>query len=305
MSIDPERPTEAQESQRDRAIVHAIESALLVNRRYQFFVWTQGSLQVLLPHEIAVLGIYERSSKKVSLEALNSIVVPDPVLALLTDGRSAFMQQIFNAWIINRCRPLVVSLDALSAHSTKAACDALRTAAITEFLVHGVSRPQRASEIETLFMFATPGACISASQVECIDLLVPHLHSTLLRVHATELQLRHMRAALPAVSSAAFSNAAISHREAEVLSWAREGMSNQEIGSKLKISPLTVKNHIQKILRKLGAANRAQAVARAMSMNLLERSSDDGAVATEEEGKFHAPDEVMNGKPRTASQKSR
>ena len=39
MSIDPERPTEAQESQRDRAIVHAIESALLVNRHYQFFVW--------------------------------------------------------------------------------------------------------------------------------------------------------------------------------------------------------------------------------------------------------------------------
>jgi len=34
---------------------------------------------------------------------------------------------------------------------------------------------------------------------------------------------------------------------------------------------LTVKNHVQKILRKLGAANRAQAVARAMSMNLLGR----------------------------------
>ena len=49
-----------------------------------------------------------------------------------------------------------------------------------------------------------------------------------------------------------------------------------EIGTQLGISPLTVKNHVQKILRKLGATNRAQAVARAMSMSLLMRSTVDG-----------------------------
>ena len=47
------------------------------------------------------------------------------------------------------------------------------------------------------------------------------------------------------------------------------GLSNQQISEKLGISALTVKNHVQKILRKLGAANRAQAVAKAMSMNAL------------------------------------
>jgi len=36
-----------------------------------------------------------------------------------------------------------------------------------------------------------------------------------------------------------------------------------------------VKNHVQKILRKLGATNRAQAVARAMSMNLLVNAASD------------------------------
>jgi DNA-binding NarL/FixJ family response regulator len=34
-----------------------------------------------------------------------------------------------------------------------------------------------------------------------------------------------------------------------------------------------VKNHIQKILRKLGAANRAQAVAKAMTMNALSNTN--------------------------------
>jgi len=49
----------------------------------------------------------------------------------------------------------------------------------------------------------------------------------------------------------------------------RDGMSNQQIGVKLGISALTVKNHVQKILRKLQASNRAQAVSKAISMKLL------------------------------------
>ena len=62
---------------------------------------------------------------------------------------------------------------------------------------------------------------------------------------------------------------ALTEREREILRWAREGKSNLEIGAALDISALTVKNHIQKILRKLGASNRAHAVALAMSQGLL------------------------------------
>jgi len=62
----------------------------------------------------------------------------------------------------------------------------------------------------------------------------------------------------------------ITSREREILQWVRDGLSNQQISEKLGISALTVKNHVQKILRKLGAANRAQAVAKAMTMNVFE-----------------------------------
>jgi DNA-binding NarL/FixJ family response regulator len=54
----------------------------------------------------------------------------------------------------------------------------------------------------------------------------------------------------------------------------REGKSNVEIASLLGISALTVKNHVQKILRKVGAANRAQAVAKAMEAQLLSGAPD-------------------------------
>src|SRR6266852_2217358 len=50
----------------------------------------------------------------------------------------------------------------------------------------------------------------------------------------------------------------LTSREQEVLKWIHLGKSNIEIGTILEISPLTVKNHVQKILRKLNVQNRTQ-----------------------------------------------
>ncbi|WCB95533.1 HTH-type transcriptional regulator MalT [Baekduia alba] len=49
-------------------------------------------------------------------------------------------------------------------------------------------------------------------------------------------------------------------RELEVLHLMSEGASNAAIGSSLVISQATVKSHVRHILRKLGAANRTEAV---------------------------------------------
>lgn len=48
----------------------------------------------------------------------------------------------------------------------------------------------------------------------------------------------------------------ITERELEIISWVVEGLSNQEIGLKLFISPNTVKNHIYNIYKKMGIKNR-------------------------------------------------
>ncbi len=49
-------------------------------------------------------------------------------------------------------------------------------------------------------------------------------------------------------------------REAEILRWVALGKTNSEIGSILGISSFTVKNHVQRILKKLDVSNRTQAV---------------------------------------------
>ena len=63
----------------------------------------------------------------------------------------------------------------------------------------------------------------------------------------------------------------LTRREHEILGWIYHGKTNIEIGMILRISPLTVKNHVQKILRKLNVVNRTQAVGKALGLSAAER----------------------------------
>ena len=58
-------------------------------------------------------------------------------------------------------------------------------------------------------------------------------------------------------------------RELEVLRAVTRGLTSREIAEELVISESTVKSHIQSLMRKLNAANRAELVAEAMHRKLL------------------------------------
>lgn len=62
---------------------------------------------------------------------------------------------------------------------------------------------------------------------------------------------------------------ALTGRETDVLELVAEGLSNKEIGERLGISDQTVKFHVASIAGKLGAANRTDAVRRAVRAGLL------------------------------------
>jgi DNA-binding NarL/FixJ family response regulator len=62
---------------------------------------------------------------------------------------------------------------------------------------------------------------------------------------------------------------ALSPREIEILNLVATGISNKEIGDQLFISEGTVKNHLSKILGKLGVKDRLQAVLKAKEIGLI------------------------------------
>ena len=63
----------------------------------------------------------------------------------------------------------------------------------------------------------------------------------------------------------------LSEREVEVLGCLSEGQTTYQIASRLYISENTVKTHIRHILEKLEAANRTEAVSKAMQMGLISK----------------------------------
>ncbi|MFH8980210.1 response regulator [Streptomyces varsoviensis] len=63
--------------------------------------------------------------------------------------------------------------------------------------------------------------------------------------------------------------AALTGREREVLIQVAGGHSNDEIGERLEVSPLTVKTHVNRAMAKLGARDRAQLVVIAYETGLV------------------------------------
>ena len=67
--------------------------------------------------------------------------------------------------------------------------------------------------------------------------------------------------------------AALTERETEVLVLVARGLSNQEIGQELFVTPATAKTHVSRLLMKLGARDRTQLVVTAYESGLVEPHS--------------------------------
>jgi DNA-binding CsgD family transcriptional regulator len=59
-------------------------------------------------------------------------------------------------------------------------------------------------------------------------------------------------------------------REAEVLAHVADGLSHEEIGRRLSISPETVRTHVRKSCERLNARTRTHAVATALRLGLFQ-----------------------------------
>lgn len=74
----------------------------------------------------------------------------------------------------------------------------------------------------------------------------------------------------------------LTDRECQVLTLMLRGMANKEIGVELCITVKTVEYHITNVLRKLGAANRTQAVLAALEQGLLDPGDLQGGHVSED-----------------------
>jgi transcriptional regulator EpsA len=262
-------------------VARLLEASIDVQRRHQFFNWASNQLHPLAPHRVAVCGHYQRQRRAMQFDCFYSVPLSADTLGQLSDGGGELLRVAGAAWVEGHGRPLVLEFGRLA--DTPAQHEAARLGRDTDcslLMVHGMSRPQRLEEIEFLFVLVCPDSPGLARHLLHLRMVMPTVHATWQRVQSQHAEVSGLprRAATPQRSVASVPRI-ITERESEVLGWVRDGMSNQQIAVRLGISPLTVKNHMQKLLRKLGAGNRAQAVALALSQNLLSRQAGDRDVS--------------------------
>lgn len=118
------------------------------------------------------------------------------------------------------------------------------------------------------------------------------------QVWANSAQLRYLLQALREAPSIRMvdsrGDAILSKREHDVVHCVAEGLSNREIGKKLKLTEHTVKNYLFRIFDKLGVSSRVEVVLYAFSVRGMmgDRAEADlrerGGMATEKAPKPHA-----------------
>jgi transcriptional regulator EpsA len=242
------------------SIVLNLDASLRVHARAHLFSWTQGLLQSLIRHELLICTLCNGKPPAFRADGF-SMTAPDPsVFSDLFLRDTAVVPALLKLWEERRYQPVTFDI-ANGPLAAGAFTRELERIGATQLLVHGVHDCD--GRAISLFTFACRPGSVGARQAYLVQLLAPTLHAAWVR---TQLQRRADGAA---AADKPVGQSVLTVREQDILKWIYLGKSNFEIGAILKISPLTVKNHVQKILRKLNVVNRTQAIGKSLELRIL------------------------------------
>ncbi|RFA29337.1 transcriptional regulator EpsA [Alkalilimnicola ehrlichii] len=251
-------PYSAEERER---FLEIIQGALRVKRHFDLFRWLQSDIQHFLPHDIllATWGNFELGLLYVDVISALPGIRSEPVI---NRDITPFVQRLFRQWAGNDFAPLTIAApQGFSLDDRHAGCP-INQAFLTmrSALVHGINDER--GQHDCMYIVFSKAAQTPRS-TQYIELLLPHIDTALRQV----THLPGQRGTAPhARQDEGVEDFGLSEREIEIMEWVRSGKTNSEIGLILNISGFTVKNHLQRIFRKLNVSNRAQAVAQLAKM---------------------------------------
>lgn len=235
----------------DRALSERLLETLWTARQpmspAQFFVWSQNRLQALLPHHLLVCVSQAHPAARLEAQVYHLKPMAEALRAQLAAPEHGLWLHLMRRWSDQR-GPLLVDL---LAEPPSALFQPLLEAGLRCLMLDGVGHDGERPE----GLFLLGGDRWSADQLQQFELLTPTLWAGWRRVRAQGRTLAAPRR----------EGSLVTPREQQIVEGLRAGLSNEGIAIQLGISMFTVKNHVRKILRKLGASNRAQAVAIAMA----------------------------------------
>jgi transcriptional regulator EpsA len=231
-----------------------------VRSHFDVLVWLQGDMQRFLPHDILIAAWGNFNDGAVQYDIISTMAGvrsksanPETIKPLLL--------QLFARWSEYGKKPFTFNAGEggflLEDTGVKCALDeALKKMHCA--MVHGIN-DERGSH-DCLYVAFSTREFFGEPERGAMAMVLPYIDTALRQVshlpHQSQLQPS------PSIDPAELLTRVhdLSDRESEVLCWVALGKTNPEIGSILSISSFTVKNHMQRVFKKLDVSNRAQAV---------------------------------------------
>jgi transcriptional regulator EpsA len=234
-----------------------IEAAVRITRRTEFFSWMQGVFQGVIAHEVLICGLAFPNMNGLKFEWLGSYPLAAERFTEMCSMDRGLMYRAIKLWHERGGTPLLLNPRRSDVADDDAELsDLLQRWGLKNLVAHGLQgldgRPAG------FFALCKVHGVPAEREARLIAMVLPYLYAAWMRANCDASAEAHQPERGPQLTP----------REIEILGWMQKGKSNGEIGQILSISQLTVKNHVQKILRKLGAHNRTQAVAKGITLSI-------------------------------------
>jgi transcriptional regulator EpsA len=263
------------------------EAALRIEEHMDLFLWLQGDVQRFLPHEVLIAAWGDFEAGSISFDVISPLpsLRTETLYVLGNSNPSAievcrsspkttgdqkcgaipFLTRLRDRWHVVGCAPYVVlrnsddySLDFICPRCDPSSAELLGN--MRSSLIHGFS--DRRGKLECIYVFLSTQDLSDPVFRRSLRFLLPYLDHGLRLVSHLPIQGGHggENEVIAGDRDDPAEQTGLSQRETEIMDWVRMGKTNYEIGLILNISAFTVKNHLQRIFKKLGTSSRAQAV---------------------------------------------
>jgi transcriptional regulator EpsA len=247
----------------DLARYYALISQVFeVRRHIDLMHWLQGDVQYYLPHDILVAAWGDFHLGLVHYDIVSSMPGVRSENAK-SEAITPLLAGLFDRWIAQDRRPFSLKVCERGFTWDNAATpgpigDAMRT--MRSSLIHGIN-DQRGRH-DCLYVLFSTRPQRHRNERTALKFMLPYIDNAMRQVELLPGQYVAESAAPTGILGAVADNeiTVLSEREAGIMKWVAMGKTNGEIGSILDVSTFTVKNHMQRIFKKLDVLNRAQAV---------------------------------------------
>ena len=237
-----------------------IQEATRIKSHKGLFDWLHNDVQRFIPHDILLVAWGDFALEIIHVD----IVTYFPDVRTTELEKEQLMPDLlwlFEQWTGVDRNPFQLSLTQDEFRLRLACSDCMLgrvLALMRSGVIHGI-KDERGRH-DCIYVALSANRQLASSATDAMELLLPYLDTALRQVAHLPWQYSDYVAENSASKPANGPEEPLSDRELEIMKWVCMGKTNSEIGQILDISFFTVKNHLQRIFRKLDVMNRAQAV---------------------------------------------